>query len=81
MFSFAGEEAGVEIVRHRGEGNRGLGEHSGSFRGQRQSVTRSYTSVTLGDARTHCSKYFFLIPFYLQAVHVHSANGGTLRKA
>jgi hypothetical protein len=23
----------------------------------------------------------FLIPFYLQAVHVHSANGGTLRKA
>jgi hypothetical protein len=24
---------------------------------------------------------FFLIPFYLQAVHVHSANGGTLRKA
>jgi hypothetical protein len=25
--------------------------------------------------------YFFLIPFYLQAVHVHSANGGTLRKA
>jgi hypothetical protein len=25
--------------------------------------------------------FFFLIPFYLQAVHVHSANGGTLRKA
>jgi hypothetical protein len=27
------------------------------------------------------SFFFFLIPFYLQAVHVHSANGGTLRKA
>jgi hypothetical protein len=30
---------------------------------------------------SYCPTFFFGIPFYLQAVHVHLANGVTLRKA
>jgi hypothetical protein len=37
-------------------------------------------SIFFGRASVHCEDFFFN-PFYLQAVHVYSANGETLRKA